>query len=369
MRIAVLAPISWRVPPRHYGPWELFAALLTEGLVARGHDVTLFAVGDSETSARLSSVIPRGWSEDPTISPKVAECLHISEVFERASEFDVIHNSFDFLPLTYSRLISTPVITTIHGFSSPEIVPVYAKYNPNTFFVAISEADRHPALDYLATIHHGIDIGAFAFNPAPGSYLAFFGRIHPDKGVVAAIEAAKLAEIPLRIAGIIQDKTYFEKEIAPCLDENRVQFVGSVQAEDRSSFLGGAVALLHLLDFDEPFGLSVVEAMACGTPVIAFHRGSMPELVTEGSGAIVTDVQSAAEAARRIGRLDRSAVRASAVRRFSADRMVDQYVAAYGQAITEFRRRSSTEPPSYRHGAVFSDNADRRHRREATWQV
>jgi glycosyltransferase involved in cell wall biosynthesis len=248
-------------------------------------------------------------------------------------------------------------------------VPVYAKYNPNTFFVAISEADRHPALDYLATIHHGIDIGAFAFNPAPGSYLAFFGRIHPDKGVVAAIEAAKLAEIPLRIAGIIQDKTYFEKEIAPCLDGNRVQFVGSVQAEDRSSFLGGAVALLHLLDFDEPFGLSVVEAMACGTPVIAFHRGSMPELVTEGSGAIVTDVQSAAEAARRIGRLDRSAVRASAVRRFSADRMVDQYVAAYGQAITEFRRRSSTEPPSYRHGAVFSDNADRRHRREATWQV
>ena len=142
VRIAVLAPISWRVPPRHYGPWELFASLLTEGLVARGHDVTLFAAGDSETAARLCSVVPRGWSEDPGINPKVAECLHISEVFERASEFDVIHNSFDFLPLTYSGLISTPVITTIHGFSSPDILPVYAKYNHSTFFVAISDADR-----------------------------------------------------------------------------------------------------------------------------------------------------------------------------------------------------------------------------------
>jgi len=347
VRVAVLAPISWRVPPRHYGPWELFASLLTEGLVARGHDVTLFAVGDSRTSARLSSVVPRGWSEDPGIDPKVAECLHISEVFERASEFDVIHNSFDFLPLTYSRLISTPVITTIHGFSSPEIVPVYAKYNTSTFFVAISEADKHPALDYLATIHHGIEIDAFTFNPAPGTYLAFFGRIHPDKGVVAAIEAATLAGIPLRIAGIIQDEAYFEEEIVPRLDREGVQFVGSVHAEDRSSFLGGAAALLHLVDFDEPFGLSVVEAMACGTPVIAFHRGSMPELIIEGStGSVVTDIESAAEVARTIGQFDRATVRASAVRRFSADRMVDEYVAVYRRAIAESHRRSSCEPAS-----------------------
>ena len=165
MRIAVLGPIAWRVPPRHYGPWELFTSLLTEGLVSRGHDVTLFATGDSETSARLCSVIPRGWSEDAAIDPKVAECLHISEVFERASEFDIIHNSFDFLPLTYSGLISTPVVTTIHGFSSPQIVPVYAKYNRSTFYVAISDADRHPALDYVTTIHHGIDTGAFTFAP------------------------------------------------------------------------------------------------------------------------------------------------------------------------------------------------------------
>ena len=183
MRIAVLAPISWRVPPRHYGPWELFASLLTEGLVSRGHEVTLFATSDSETSAVLSSVIPRGWSEDPDIDPKVAECLHISEVFERASEFDIIHNSFDFLPLTYSGLISTPVITTIHGFSSPQIVPVYEKYNKRTFYVAISNADMHPSLEYLATIHHGIKVSDFTFNPTPSSYLAFFGRIHRDKGL------------------------------------------------------------------------------------------------------------------------------------------------------------------------------------------
>jgi glycosyltransferase involved in cell wall biosynthesis len=342
VRIAVLAPISWRVPPRHYGPWELFASLLTEGLVSRGHEVTLFATGDSETSGVLSSVIPRGWSEDSSIDPKVAECLHISEVFERATEFDIIHNSFDFLPLTYAGLISTPVVTTIHGFSSPLIVPVYAKYNRQAFYVAISDADRHPALDYVATVHHGIETGHFVLNPSSGSYLAFFGRIHPDKGVVAAIDAAEQSGIPLRIAGIIQDKPYFEREVAPRLDGDRVQFIGSVRAEDRSSFLGGALALLHLINFDEPFGLSVVEAMACGTPVIAFDRGSMSEIITDGTtGALVADVASAATAIRRVGQFDRNTIRAVAVQRFSSDRMVDDYVAVYRHAIAEYARRSS----------------------------
>ena len=342
MRIAVLAPISWRVPPRHYGPWELFASLLTEGLVSRGHDVTLFATSDSETSAVLSSVIPRGWSEDPDIDPKVAECLHISEVFERAGEFDIIHNSFDFLPLTYSGLISTPVVTTIHGFSSPQIVPVYEKYNKRTFYVAISKADMQPSLEYLATIHHGINVGDFTFNPTSGSYLAFFGRIHRDKGLVAAIDAAEEAGVPLRIAGIIQDELYFKREIAPRLDGDRVQFIGPVRAEERSSFLGGAMALLHLIDFDEPFGLSVVEAMACGTPVIAFDRGSMSEIISHGTtGFVAADVTSAASAIRSIGALDREAVRSAAVRRFSSDRMVDEYVAVYRRAMADSEKGRS----------------------------
>jgi glycosyltransferase involved in cell wall biosynthesis len=345
VRIAVLAPIAWRVPPRHYGPWELFASLLTEGLVSRGHEVTLFAAGDSETSAHLCSVVPRGWSEDPTIDPKVAECLHVSQVFERASEFDVIHNSFDFLPLTYSALVSTPVVTTIHGFSSPQIVPVYTKYNQNTFYVAISDADRHPALDYVATIHHGIQTGDFTFSPTAGSYLAFFGRIHPDKGVVAAIDAAEKTGIPLRIAGIVQDEPYFKREIVPRLDGDRVQFLGSVRAEDRSSFLGGAVALLHLIDFDEPFGLSVVEAMACGTPVIAFDRGSMSEIIIDGTtGSLVSDVASAADAIMRVGQLGRQTVRDVAVQRFSNDRMVDEYVAVYRHAIAGYHQQSSCRP-------------------------
>jgi glycosyltransferase involved in cell wall biosynthesis len=344
VRIAVLAPISWRVPPRHYGPWELFASLLTEGLEARGHDVTLFASGNSVTAARLSSVVPRGWSEDPTVDPKVAECLHISAMFERASEFDIIHNSFDFLPLTYSALVSTPVITTIHGFSSPRIIPVYAKYNGRTSYVAISDADRHPDLDYLTTIHHGVAMREFALDEAPGSYLAFFGRIHPDKGVVEAIEAATRAGLALRIAGIVQDQSYFEQEVVPRLDGERVQFVGPVGAGDRSAFLGGAIALLHLINFDEPFGLSVVEAMACGTPVIAFPRGSMPELVAEGiTGCLVPDVASAAKAVERVGRLDRRMVRAVTERRFSSDRMVDAYVDAYRQVILGSEGRRSPD--------------------------
>ena len=337
MRIAVLAPISWRVPPRHYGPWELFASLLTEGLVSRGHDVTLFATGDSETAAHLRSVVPRGWSEDPSIDPKVAECLHISEVFEHADEFDLIHNGFDFLPLTYSGLVDTPVVTTIHGFSSERIVPVFRKYVDRSSYVAISDADRHPALRYVATIHHGIDTDAFELHPAPGDHLAYFGRIHPDKGTVEAILAAEAAGLPLRIAGIVQDERYFRDEVAPRIDGDRVQFVGAISAEGRSAFLGAATALLHLIDFDEPFGFSVVEAMASGTPVIAFDRGSMGELVDEGvTGTLVTDVAGAAAAVANVASFDRPTIRSVAVARFGWRRMVDDYVALYEKILARW---------------------------------
>jgi glycosyltransferase involved in cell wall biosynthesis len=336
LRVAVLAPISWRVPPRHYGPWELFASLLTEGLVARGHDVTLFASGDSETDATLSSVIPRGWSDDLDVDPKVAECLHIAAVFERADEFDVIHNSFDFLPLTYSELVRTPVVTTIHGFSSPKILEVYERYNPHGSYVAISDADRSPLLDYVATIHHGIAVDEFHLQVSPDGYLLFFGRIHPDKGTAAAIEVAARVAMPLVIAGIIQDQAYFDEAVAPYVDGDRVQYLGPVGPERRSDLLGGAHALLHLIAFDEPFGFSVVEAMACGTPVIAFDRGSMRELIDDGvTGALVHDVDSAAAAVNRVAVLSRADIRATAISRFSSERMVDEYVSVYEQVLSQ----------------------------------
>ena len=345
LRVAVLAPISWRVPPRHYGPWEQFASLLTEGLVERGVDVTLFASGDSETAGKLASVIPHGYSEDPGADPKVSECLHIAHAFERAGEFDVIHNSFDFLPLTYSGLVETPVLTTIHGFSSPRILAVYERYNATCAYIAISDSDRAPGLDYLATIHHGIDTAAFALHPAPGRYLLYFGRIHPDKGTVEAIDVAAQCELPLVVAGIVQDERYFEEQVAPRIDGDRVRFVGAVGPDERSDLLGGAHALLHLISFDEPFGYSVVEAMACGTPVIARNRGSMPEIVRDGqNGFLVDSLDDAVAAVEESALLDPMTVRASVEERFSVERMVDEYLAAYHRVVELDRSRHIDRP-------------------------
>lgn len=332
--MAVLAPIAWRTPPRHYGPWEQFASLLTEGLVAAGHHVTLFATADSITSAELVSTAARGWSEDPAADAKVAECLHIASVFERAGEFDVIHNGFDFLPLTYSDLVSTPVVTTIHGFSSERIVPVYRRYDGRGAYVSISDADRHPALCYAATIHHGIDTARFAVHPEPGEHLLFFGRIHPDKGTAHAIEVARRSGRRLDIAGIIQDEAYFRDEVAPHLDGEAVRYLGPVDATGRAEALGGAHALLHLIDFDEPFGYSVVEAMACGTPVIANNRGSMSELITHGvTGYLVDDLDAAVAAVDAAGTLDRPNIAELTEGRFTIAAMVDKYVDVYRDVI------------------------------------
>ncbi len=339
LRVAVVSPISWRTPPRHYGPWEQFASLLTEGLVERGHDVTLFATADSSTSATLAASSPTGWSEDPAIDPKAAECVHIAQVFERADEFDIIHNGFDFLPLTYSRLVDTPVVTTIHGFSSERIVPVYERYNPTSTYVAISEADRHPRLHYAATIHHGIDVDRFGVRVDVGDHLLFFGRIHPDKGTARAIDAARRAGRPLVIAGIVQDERYFAEMVAPFIDGANVTFVGAVEAEQRAEVIGRAHALLHLIDFDEPFGFSVVEAMACGTPVIAHNRGSMGELVDHGTtGFLVSGEADIHRAIELAGTLDRRCIRARAVARFSAATMVERYDALYRSVLADRAR-------------------------------
>ena len=334
LRVAVLAPIAWRVPPRHYGPWEQFASLLAEGLVARGVQVTLFATADSVTDAHLVATAPRGYAEDPELDAKVWEALHIAAAFERAGEFDVIHNSFDFLPLSYSRLVDTPVVTTIHGFSSERIVPVFERYNEIGYYVAISEADRHDGLRYAATIHHGIDMREFALGAGDGGYLLFFGRIHPDKGTADAIDVAERIGMPLVIAGIVQDRSYFERLVEPRVDDEHVRYVGPVGVEERGALLGGATALLHLVNFDEPFGFSVVEAMACGTPVVARRRGSMGEIVRPGENGLLVDTQDeAAAAVHASGALDRATVRASVEARFGAERMVDDYLALYRHVV------------------------------------
>jgi len=322
------------VPPRHYGPWEQFASLLAEGLVARDVQVTLFATADSITRAHLVATAPRGYAEDPGLDAKVWEALHIAAAFERAGEFDVIHNSFDFLPLTYSRLVATPVVTTIHGFSSERIVPVYEQYNDIGYYVAISEADRHDGLEYAATIHHGIDMHEFELGAGDGGYLLFFGRIHPDKGTAEAIDVAQRVGMPLVIAGIIQDRAYFERLVEPRVDGGRVRYVGPVGAEERGPLLGSATALLHLVNFEEPFGFSVVEAMACGTPVVARRRGSMGEIVRHAENGFLVDTpEEAVAAVPAAGTLDRATVRASVERRFGVDRMIDEYLALYQRVV------------------------------------
>lgn len=330
----MLSPIAWRTPPRHYGPWERVVSLLTERLVERGHEVTLFATGDSLTAGTLHSVCPKGYEEDDSLIPKVWECLHIAEVFERAGDFDIIHNNFDFLPLSYSGFVDTPVLTTIHGFSSPGILPVYKKYNKSTYYVSISDADRSPQLDYVDTIHHGIDIGQFDFESNPEDYLLFFGRIHPDKGTAEAIEIARACNKKLLIAGIIQDKEYYQRYVVPQLENGRVEYRGSVGPADRNTLIGRAQAMLHPIAFNEPFGLSVIEAMACGTPVIAFDRGSMPELIEHGkNGFVVNSLDEAIRAVSDVEKLDRNYCRHHVEKYFTADRMAEEYIEVYNRIL------------------------------------
>ena len=334
MRLAMLSSISWRTPPRAYGPWELVTSLLTEALVARGVDVTLFATLDSLTAGKLDGVVPTGYSEDERLNPKVWEALHIAHLFERAADFDLIHNQADFMPLTFARMIDRPIVTTIHGFSSPTILPVFQRYNDRSAYVAISDADRHSSLTYAATIHHGIPIDEFPFDPVGSDDLLFFGRFHPDKGAADAVRAARAVGSKLVMAGIVQDADYFASEVAPFIDERNVEYRGVLAGTDRTGALGTARALLHLIHFDEPFGLSVIEAMACGTPVIAYPRGSMPELIVDGvTGFLVESFEEAVAAIDRIGEIDRAACRDHVAEHFTVERMADQYEALYRQLL------------------------------------
>ena len=343
LRVAVLSPIAWRTPPRAYGPWEQFASTLADGLVRHGCDVTLFATGDSTTTARLRSVVARGWEEDPTLEAKPAECLHVAAVFERADDFDIIHNSFDFVPLMFSHLVETPVVTTIHGFSSEAVAQVYRRFDLHNHYVAISKADRRADLTYAATIHHGIELEvARDARPTHRGPLLFFGRIHPDKGTATAIEVANRAGRRLLIAGIVHDHDYFDDEVRPHLDGDRVRYLGAVDRDRRSAVLSSASALLHLIDFEEPFGYSVAESLVCGTPVVAFERGSMPELIHHGvDGFVVDDIDAAVAAVAACDELDRAAISERARRRFDAERMIGAYLDVYDTCSRRDPHRSS----------------------------
>ena len=341
MKVAMIAPIAWRTPPRHYGPWELVTSLLTEALVARGIDVTLFATRDSLTAGKLDGVAPEGYEENRSLDAKVWEYRHLAHVFERAGEFDLIHNQADFPAHAFAPLVETPMVTTIHGFSSPRILPMYKPFEDRVHYVAISDADRHPDLRYAATIHHGIPLGDFAFDPQGSDDLLFFGRMHPDKGAAEAIHVALSTGRRLDLYGIIQDQGYFDREVAPHLDGERIVYHGPVGGEARVKALGGAYALLHLINFDEPFGLSVIEAMACGTPVIAINRGSMPELIEEGTGVLVGSTGEAIAALTLIEGIDRAACRRAVEARFSVEAMAERYIALYHRVLGQVPGRGS----------------------------
>ena len=328
-----MGPVAWRTPPRHYGPWELVTSLIAEGLVARGVDVTLFATLDSVTGATLDGVCPTGYAESPGMDGRIWEALHVAHALKRSGEFDIVHNHIDWLPLAFAQNFQAPLLTTIHGFSGRGILPAYLNARSSSY-VSISDADRAPELPYVATIHHGIDLHQLPFSAAGGDALVAFGRIHPDKGTAAAIDIARRAGRRLVICGIVQDATYFEQQVRPHIDGDRVTYLGSVGPDRRAQVLGAAGALLHPIAFAEPFGLSVVEAMACGTPVITYPLGSMPEVVDDGvTGYLVDGVEAAAAAVDKAAALDRAAIRRVAERRFGADRMVDDYLTLYQRLI------------------------------------
>ena len=337
-RIAILAPVAWRTPPRAYGAWETVASNITEGLVARGYkNVTLFATKESVTDAKLIGFVERGYEEEPSDIPLVSTCLHISKVMERAGDFDLIHNNFDYLPLTYLPLIKTPMLTTIHGFSDPDILRVYRDHK-DTYYASISDADRDSELPYLATVYNGIDLSNLTFREKPGDKLVHYGRIHNDKGTHIAIEVAKKCGMDLLIAGIIQDQNYFDTLVRPHVNNSSIQYIGPVNPVQRDALLKEACAVIHLNLIPERFGLVMAESMAAGVPVIAMDLGSCREVIADReTGYLVNSVEEAVEAVGKIDRIDRRKCRRRVEENFTIDCMVSGYEKVYEEI---FRRES-----------------------------
>jgi glycosyltransferase involved in cell wall biosynthesis len=335
LRVAVLAPIAWPTPPPGYGPWEQIAFNIADGMRRRGLDVTLFATGNSRFEGRVESVIPVGCAEDPALNADVFGALHIARLMENAHSFDLIHNNFDWKPMTYALGSKTPpMLTTVHGFSTPQILGAYYACAWRSFYTSISDSDRDPGLSYLATTYNGIDPEEFTFKDQPGEYLVFLGRFHPEKGTHLAIEIAKRTGKQLKIAAIPQDDEYFAREVQPHIDGEQIQFLGEVRRRQRNELLSNALALVHMTTRPERFGLTMVEAMACGTPVLGANMGSVPEIVVNGVTGFVCDtVDDAVEKVALLASIDRHKCRQRVVAEFSADRMIDRYLAAYAKVI------------------------------------
>jgi len=337
-KIAVLAPVAWRTPPREYGAWETVAGNIAEGLLARGwKNVTLFATTESITNAKLIGWVEKGYEEDKTQVPLVSTCLHISKVMQMADRFDLIHNNFDYLPLTYLPFINTPMLTTIHGFSEPDILRVYHDHK-DTYYVSISDADRDPDLPYLATVYNGIDLSNLTFREKPGDKLVCYGRIHPDKGFHLAVELAEKTGRDLILAGIIQDQDYFDNQVKPHINDKSIKFIGPVNPQQRDALLKEAFAVLHLNTIPERFGLVMAESMAAGVPVIAMDLGSCREVIAHNeTGFLVNNVAQAAEALDKLHQIDRRKCRRRVEENFTIDKMVSKYEKVYEEI---FRREA-----------------------------
>jgi glycosyltransferase involved in cell wall biosynthesis len=344
LRVGLLGAIAWPTPPPGYGPWEQVAYNIATGMRNRGIDVTLFATGNSRFDGKLESAVPVGLQQDRALNGEVFSALHIAKFFERAGDFDLLHNNFDWKPMTYALGVpEPPMLTTIHGFSSPQILAAYYACSKRSFFCSISDADRDPGLSYVGTTYNGIDPSQFTFNDKAGDYLVFLGRFHEEKGAHLAIEIAKRSGVRLKMAAIPQDEQYFKTQVEPHIDGDRVQFLGSVEREARNELLSNALALVHMTTRPERFGLTLIEAMACGTPVLGANIGSVPEIVVHGeSGFCCDSVDDAVALVPQLSHLDRHKCRERVEREFTIERMIDRYLLAYEAVMNQRTPRPPT---------------------------
>jgi len=335
MHIAQIAPLTEAIPPKLYGGTERVVSWLTEELIALGHDVTLFASGDSVTSAQLEAIWPRALRLDGAVrDPNALHMMMLERVYQRSGDFDFLHCHLDYYPFSLFSRQSTPFVTTLHGrLDLPEHQPVFDTFSAIPV-VSISNSQRRPVpqANWVRTVHHGLPAHLLEPKPVKPSYFAFLGRIAPEKGIDRAVRIAQHCGVKLKVAAKVDkaDQDYYDEQIAPMIKANNVEFIGEISDKEKSEFLSGAIALLVPIDWPEPFGLVMIEAMACGTPVIAFNRGSVPEIIDEGlTGFVVEDINGAIGAVDRLDHLSREKIRRRFEARFTARRMAQDYLSVY----------------------------------------